>query len=87
MRQVFNLLSPVKLKTIKDAGYFHDGGGLYLQVSPGGGRSWILRYAMTGQASRDGTGPFPTVSLAAARQSATEVTFAGEGRSRSHRRP
>ena len=72
MRQVFNLLSPVKLKALKEPGYFHDGGGLYLQVSPGGGRSWIIRYAMVGKRREMGLGPWPTVSLAAARQAATE---------------
>jgi hypothetical protein len=50
-----------------------DGGGRYLQVSPGGGRSWILRYAMAGKRREMGLGPYPTVSLAVARQSATEA--------------
>ena len=87
MRQVFNLLSPVKLKALKEPGYFHDGGGLYLQVSPGGGKSWIIRYAMVGKRREMGLGPWPTVSLAAARQAATEVAFAGEGGTRPHCRP
>jgi integrase len=72
VRQVFNLLSPVKLKALKEPGYFHDGGGLYLQVSPGGGKSWILRYSMAGKRREMGLGPYPAVSLATARKSAAE---------------
>ena len=72
MRQVFNLLSPVEVKAPKEPGYFHDGGGLYLQVSTGGGKSWILRYSMAGKRREMGLGPYPAVSLAAARKSAAE---------------
>jgi hypothetical protein len=87
VRQVFNLLSPVKLKAFKAPGYFHDGGGLYLQVSPGGGKSWILRYAMAGKRREMGLGPWPTVSLAAARQSAAESRSLVKAGPRPHRRP
>jgi integrase len=72
VRQVFNLLSPVKLKALKEPGYFHDGGGLYLQVGAGGGKSWIHRYALAGKRREMGLGPWPAVSLAAARKSAAE---------------
>jgi integrase len=72
VRQVFNLLSPVKLKALKAPGYVHDGGGLYLQVSNGGGKSWILRYSMAEKRREMGLGPYPAVSLAAARKSAAE---------------
>jgi integrase len=72
MRQVFNLLSPLEVKASKEPGYFHDGGGLFLQVSAGGGRSWILRYSMAGRRREMGLGPYPAVSLAAARKSAAE---------------
>ena len=72
VRQVFNLLSPLEVKAPKQPGYFHDGGGLYLQVSAGGGKSWILRYSMAGKRREMGLGPYPAVSLAAARKSAAE---------------
>ncbi len=62
------------------AGMHADGGGLYLQVTPSGARSWIFRYARgtttsaSGRArpkTRDmGLGPVHTVSLAQARESA-----------------
>jgi integrase len=72
VRQLFNLLSSVEVKAPKEPGYFHDGGGLYLQVSNGGGKSWILRYSMAGKRREMGLGPYPTVSLAAARKSAAD---------------
>lgn len=47
--------------------------GLYLQISPKGGRSWILRTTV-GKARRDiGLGGFPTVTLAQARDKAREA--------------
>ena len=47
--------------------------GLYLQITPGGGRSWILRTTV-GKARRDiGLGGFPSVTLAQARDKAREA--------------
>jgi len=47
--------------------------GLYMQITPGGGRSWILRTTV-GKARRDiGLGGFPTVTLAQARDKAREA--------------
>ncbi|MCY1128025.1 integrase arm-type DNA-binding domain-containing protein [Frigidibacter sp. RF13] len=47
--------------------------GLYLQITPKGGRSWILRTTV-GSARRDiGLGGFPTVTLAQARDKAREA--------------
>jgi integrase len=55
---------------------YADGGGLYLQVSPGSGRtskSWIYRYASaTGKERFMGLGSLDTVTLAEAREKATE---------------
>jgi len=73
VRQVLNLLSAVELKTLAESGYHHDGGGLYLQVSAGGGKSWILRYSLGGKRREMGLGPFPTISLAAARKAASDA--------------
>jgi integrase len=52
------------------------GVGLYLQVLPGGaGRSWILRFTspVTGRRRDMGLGSYPDVSLAEARDAATEA--------------
>jgi integrase len=47
--------------------------GLYMQITPSGGRSWILRTTV-GKARRDiGLGGFPTVTLAQARDKAREA--------------
>jgi integrase len=52
----------------------HDGGGLYLQVSPGAGdtvnRSWLYRYTIAGKGRQVGLGAWPTISLADARKAA-----------------
>ncbi|WON74448.1 tyrosine-type recombinase/integrase [Nitrosospira sp. Is2] len=54
----------------KEAGYYCDGGGLYLQVSDSGSKSWIFRYTLNGRNRHMGLGPFHTVSLADARHAA-----------------
>jgi integrase len=47
--------------------------GLYLQLTPGGGRSWVLRI-LVGARRRDiGLGSFPSVTLAQARDKAREA--------------
>ncbi len=47
--------------------------GLYMQITPSGGRSWILRTTV-GKSRRDiGLGGFPTVTLAQARDKAREA--------------
>ena len=47
--------------------------GLYIQITPSGGRSWILRTTV-GKARRDiGLGGFPTVTLSQARDKAREA--------------
>jgi integrase len=47
-----------------------DGGGLYLQVSDTGAKSWIFRYSRNGKAHYHGLGPLQTISLAQAREKA-----------------
>lgn len=48
-------------------GYYCDGGGLYLQVSPAITRSWIFRYTRNGKSREMGLGSARDVSLATAR--------------------
>ncbi len=48
-------------------GYHADGGGLYLQISQSGSRSWIFRYSLAKRAREMGLGPLSTISLAEAR--------------------
>lgn len=65
-------LGPLAVSRLKGAGLYAVGGvsGLYLQILPSGGRSWVLR-AMIGGRRRDmGLGGFPDVTLAGAREAA-----------------
>jgi len=71
-----NRLKPVDLPRLKKPGYYHDGGGLYLDVRSGGGgptRVWVLRYTRFGNARTMGLGALHTISLADARQKAREA--------------
>jgi len=47
--------------------------GLYLQITPNGARSWLLRYVSDGSRRSMGLGPFPEVSLARAREKARDA--------------
>jgi len=47
-----------------------DGGGLWLQVTSNGTRSWLLRYTLDGRARHMGLGPASGKNLAEARQQA-----------------
>lgn len=47
--------------------------GLYLQVTPNGGKTWVLRTALAGKRAEMGLGGFPTVTLARAREKAREA--------------
>ena len=50
-----------------------DDHGLYLEVSPTGGRWWRLRYWLNGKENRISLGTYPTVSLAEARDKCLEA--------------
>lgn len=49
-----------------------DGGGLYLQVTPRGSKSFLFRYAFNGKQQSMGLGPAHTVGLAEARDMALQ---------------
>jgi integrase len=63
-------LSPRRVATERRPGYYADGGGLYLQVSPLGTKSWIFRFTLNGRAREMGLGSETTFSLAEARAKA-----------------
>lgn len=52
----------------KRARRLFDGGGLYLELSPAGGRWWRLKYRHGGKEKRLSLGVYPEVSLAEARE-------------------
>src|SRR5216683_7548081 len=72
MARASNKLSAVEDKGISLRGMYHDGGGLYLQVSAGGARSWIFRFMLDRRAREMGLGPVHTIPLAEARKRAAE---------------
>ncbi len=47
-----------------------DGGGLYLQITPAGGKLWRLKYRINGKEKLLSIGKYPTVSLSEAREAA-----------------
>lgn len=72
MAKIAKELSALEVGRLRTPGLHAVGGvtGLYLQVTPTGARSWVLR-AMVGAKRRDiGLGGFPTVTLAGAREAA-----------------
>ena len=54
-------------------GLYGDGGGLTLQITKAGVKSWLYRYMINGKAHGMGMGPVHTVTLAEARQKAAEA--------------
>jgi integrase len=62
--------------TTAGVGTHGDGHGLYLQVRPGAAgvtRSWVYRYTKAGKETWLGLGPYPLVTLAAARAKAADA--------------
>lgn len=66
-------LSSLAVGRLKEPGMYADGGGLYLQISRTGTKSWIFRFAMEGREREMGLGPLHTIGLSDARLLATEA--------------
>jgi integrase len=73
MARSINRLTDLKVRREKAPGLHHDGGGLYLQVTASGAKSWVLRYMLRGKAREMGLGPVALVSLSEARIRAVEA--------------
>ena len=72
MARLIDKLTPLMVSKTTKPGYYGDGAGLWLQVSPSGSKSWIFRYTLAGRQREMGLGPTHTVSLASARSQAKE---------------
>ena len=48
-----NKLSSVAVQKAKKPDYYGDGGGLWLQISMLGGKSWVFRFALHGKSKRN----------------------------------
>ncbi len=66
-------LSAMQVTKLTKSGLYGDGGGLTLQITTTGAKSWLLRYMMAGKPFGMGLGPTHTVSLAEARQKALDA--------------
>mgnify|MGYP000920389919 FL=1 len=65
-------LTALQVTKLNKPGLYGDGGGLTLQITPAGAKSWLHRYMVAGKSYAMGLGPTHTVSLAEARQKALE---------------
>ncbi len=63
-------ITATEAKSIKTPGFYRAGETLYLNVAPGGSKSWIQRITINRKRRNIGLGGYPTVSLAEARDKA-----------------
>jgi integrase len=70
MPRLIEKLTPLAVSRAKLPGYYGDGAGLWLQVSPVGTKSWIFRFTRAGRQREMGLGAIHTVSLSEARAKA-----------------
>ena len=72
MTRAHNRLTALKTSRAKRPGMYADGGGLYLRVADGS-KQWVFRYVSNGRLRDMGIGPTHTLTLAEARERATEA--------------
>lgn len=65
-----NKLTAAGVASTNNVGRYSDGGGLYLQVGPTGGKSWLFRFMIDGRARWQGLGPINVFTLKEARERA-----------------
>lgn len=66
-------LTPLQVKNLKEPGTYGDGAGLLLRVTDTGARHWIYRFMKHGKDTWLGLGAYPEVTLAEAREAASEL--------------
>lgn len=69
-------LTDAQLRNLTEPGKHFDGGGLYLEITPAGGRYWRLKYRHGGKEKRLAFGVYPGVSLKTARDLAAAARTA-----------
>jgi integrase len=72
MARTIGKLTAIAVSRATRRGYYGDGGGLYLQVSDSGAKSWVFRFKEAGRLREMGLGPLHTIGLADARQRAQD---------------
>src|SRR5262249_34592977 len=73
MARTINRLNARAAATITKHGRHADGGGLYLSISPNGGRRWVFLYRWHGKPTEIGLGSARDVTLARARELACQA--------------
>ena len=73
MARPLHRLTARKVETAKAPGMYCDGGSLYMRIAPGGSKQYVFRYIRNGKLHDMGIGPTHTLSLAEARERATEA--------------
>jgi integrase len=72
MARTINQLTALRVQKLRAPGYHADGGGLHLQISQAGSKSWIFTFRFAGRAREMGLGSLQRVSLAEARRQRDE---------------
>ena len=72
MARQLNRLTALQVAKQSKPGLYGDGGGLTLQITRAGVKSWLFRFMREGKAHGMGLGATHTISLAEARQKALE---------------
>src|ERR1700733_1137715 len=73
MAREVNRLNAKAVASIRKQGRHADGGGLYLSISPNGGRRWVFLYRWHGKPTEIGFGSVRDVTLARARELARQA--------------
>src|SRR3972149_3623552 len=73
MARKINRLNARAVATISKHGRHADGGGLYLSISPNGGRRWVFLFRWHGKPTEIGFGSARDVTLARARELASQA--------------
>jgi integrase len=80
MARLVQQLTEAKIRKLTKIGLHHDGAGLYLQIRPGGARSWIYRFRLNSRTRDMGLGALADVSLVKAREKASAArTLVADG--------
>src|SRR5215475_11756869 len=73
MARPLHRLTALKVERAKTPGMYADGGSLYLRIAPGGSKQYIFRYIRDARLHDMGIGPTHTLTLAEARERATDA--------------
>ena len=73
MARQLNRLTALQVAKLSKPGLYGDGGGLTLQITVAGVKSWLFRFMREGKAHGMGLGATHTISLAEARQKALDA--------------